>query len=169
MWAVYYEPLRKIHNTQIDFFTERGSRLTEARIQNMITSDAFRTKLDATSVKRQQAMATYRVYSENYDQLDQTILKVIFSDKKVKERVAIRIEDLAESLTSYTKLDRSIKQGNNKTKNKAQKEKRIALMEMIEKIPDKQKSDIFTEYTDLAQTLSDALKNWLSTNHDPGE
>lgn len=135
----------------------------------MITPKAFGSQLEKTSVKRQQAVATYQVFNQVQNQLDKDILKVIFSNKKVQERVAISIEDIAESLSSYQKLDRSVKQGNNRTKNKEQKQKRIELMETIKQVADKRQSDIFTDHKDLAQTLSDALKNWLSTNHDPGE
>jgi hypothetical protein len=156
-----------IHNTQIDFLTRGSQPLTATDVRNMISSKTFSDKLAATSVKRQQAVATYQVYCQNKNQLDKAILKAIFSNKKVKERVVIRIEDIAESLTSYTKLDRSVKQGKQKTKNKAQKEKRAALMKMIEQAVDQNQSDIFTKYTDLAQTLSGALKTWLATAKGP--
>ena len=169
MWAVYYEPLGQLHNTQIDFFSDRGSTLTQEKIQAMIKPDAFGAQLQKTSIKRQQALATYQVYNKVQNQLDKDILKIIFSNKKVQERVAINIEDIAESLSSYIKLDRSVKQGNNRTKNKEQRQKRIELMEIIKQVADKNQSDIFTEYTDLAQMLSDALTSWLSTNHDPGD
>jgi hypothetical protein len=110
-----------IHNTQIDFLTRGSQPLIKEDIKSMISPQAFSDKLATTGIKRQQAAVTYGVHCEVQDQADKELLRVIFSNKRVRKRIADPISETAENLTSFIKLDRSVKQNKNKKQTKERK------------------------------------------------
>ena len=123
----------------------------------MITPEAFAKKMKATSVKRNQAILMYEVHCEVQDKEDKALLKAIFSNKKVRKRVADPISKVAEDLNAFIGLDRSVKQ-QKKQKDKTQEQKDHA--DIIKRINDSiknTKSDVFTQYEDLAAKLSKSL------------
>lgn len=151
-----------IHNTQIDFLGRKNSGLNRADINTMISENAFTNSLKKNNSAIEEAIAYYNVKVNNNAPKSKSIDELT---SKVLQNAKV-IRSIDKSLTDWIVFTRSVR--NTKNKDTEEYKRKVDIKNQVLDAVTKKKSIQVNEWANLAKSLSEATKTWL-TRHKPPE